>query len=223
MTKLGYLFPSPLCKSIEADRQMMLRYGCSRIVEESADDEASRPGLLSLLDSISEGDELVVSRFSNAVRSLRQLAVLLEFSQAKSIRIISINDRIDTAGTLFPDTSVKQVLTTFRTLNSEAFALRKTYAQLNDREIGLCRRKPALSSKEREIMVVTMYREGHNVKEIMHSSGFRSRSSVYRILRKHNLITTTESPKADNAASPVRADSLIPIECIAAEEAYNMT
>lgn len=63
-----------------------------------------RPMWKQLISSLERGDELVVSRFSNALRGTRELATFIEYCRVKVVRIISIQDRIDTFDELFPDT-----------------------------------------------------------------------------------------------------------------------
>lgn len=57
-----------------------------------------------------EATKLVVAKFSNAVRDLRGLAALVELCRIKVVRLVSIHDKIDTLGELFPDTTAAQVL-----------------------------------------------------------------------------------------------------------------
>lgn len=56
------------------------------------------------------GDELVIPKFSNAIRGSRELATFLEFCRVKAIRVISIHDRIDSKNQLFPETKPSDVL-----------------------------------------------------------------------------------------------------------------
>ncbi|MDO4497891.1 MAG: recombinase family protein, partial [Bacteroidales bacterium] len=43
------------------------------------------------------------------------------------------------------------------------------------------------NKQEREMTIVNMYNGGHSIDDIWHVSGFRSRSSVFRILNKHGI------------------------------------
>lgn len=59
---------------------------------------------------LERGDEIVVPKFSNAVRGSRELASFIEFCRIKVVRIISIHDRIDSMGKMFPETTAVDVL-----------------------------------------------------------------------------------------------------------------
>lgn len=110
MAKVGYIFNSEQYDTFTFDRAWMEKYGCCRIIEDSASQEKTRPEWKQLMDCLERGDELVISKFSNALRGVRELAMFLEFCRVKVIRIISIQDKIDSKGELFPSTSIADVL-----------------------------------------------------------------------------------------------------------------
>ena len=119
MAKVGYIFNVPHYEGIDKDKAWMMDYGCVNIIEESSDMEAIRPGWKLLMANLERGDELILSKFSNAIRNLSELAFLLETCRIKVIRVISINDKIDSKGKLFPDTTVPQVLNMFGAIPEE--------------------------------------------------------------------------------------------------------
>ena len=55
----------------------MAEYGCVRIVEEQPYDEVERPQWNGLIQLLQRGDELVLSKFSNALRGSRQLSLFI--------------------------------------------------------------------------------------------------------------------------------------------------
>ncbi len=150
MAKVGYIFNSEQYDTFTFDRAWMEKYGCCRIIEDSASQEKTRPEWKQLMDCLERGDELVISKFSNALRGVRELAMFLEFCRVKVIRIISIQDKIDSKGELFPSTSIADVL-------------------------------------DRERNIVNMYNNNYTIDDIWKVSGFRSRSSVFRILNKYGV------------------------------------
>ena len=110
MAKVGYIFKANSYDALDADKEWMRQYGCVQVVEEECAHEALRPQWKQLMASLGRGDELVVAKFSNAVRDLRGLAALVELCRIKVVRLVSIHDKIDTLGELFPDTTAAQVL-----------------------------------------------------------------------------------------------------------------
>lgn len=110
MAKVGYIMATSQYDKLEEDRKWMNEFGCVRIIEESDDNERHRPLWKQLMAALQRGDELVIPKFSNALRGSRELAIFLEFCRVKVIRIISIHDRIDSSNILFPETKPSDVL-----------------------------------------------------------------------------------------------------------------
>ena len=191
MAKTGYIMGKAYNDHWEEDRTWMTRFGCKRIYVEDDDKEHTRPFWKQLMLTLKHGDTLVISKFSNAIRGSRELAIFLRFWQEKEIRLVSIHDHIDTDDQLFPNTRPQDLLNMFGTLPHEAFAMRKLVA----RKIRL-KTTPGRSMKstlpkakrlEREQTIVNMYISGHSIDDIWTASGFHSRSSIFRILNKHNV------------------------------------
>lgn len=190
MAKVGYIFMANQYDMLEADKEWMLQYGCVQVFEESTDHEILRPLWKQLMASIERGDEIVVSKFSNAVRGTRELATFLELCRIKDARIISIHDGIDTKDELFPDTKVSDVIKMFGSLPEEIAALRKSSSHIMLLQQYI--KQPSktggsISKTERERMIVDMYNNGHSIDDILEMSGFSSRSSVFRILNKYGV------------------------------------
>lgn len=110
MAKVGYIFKANHYDSYEADKEWMLKFGCVQVIEEETDHELMRPQWKQLMNALDRGDELVVSKFSNAVRGVRELAVCIEMCRIKVVRLISIHDRIDSRNELFKETTAAEVL-----------------------------------------------------------------------------------------------------------------
>jgi len=192
MAKIGYIMVTSQYENLDADRQWMKDFGCTSIIEENEVDEKSRPQWKQLMVTLDCEDELVICKFANAIRGSRELAIFLEFCRMKAIRIISIQDRIDSKDELFPETKPSDVLNMIGSLPDEALVLRKAsehIVQLQERMVVTL--PPVSSSKkkrlEREKTVINLYAAGHPIDEIWKASGFHSRSSIFRILNKHGI------------------------------------
>ncbi len=118
MAKVGYIFIATNGEEYAEDKAWMQQYGCVQVIEELSEHERLRPMWKQLISSLERGDELVVSRFSNALRGTRELATFIEYCRVKVVRIISIQDRIDTFDELFPDTKPSQVIRMFGSLSA---------------------------------------------------------------------------------------------------------
>ena len=191
MAKVGYIYRTSHDDSLAEDMAWMSDYGCVQIVEEETAQEKLRPQWKRLLASLDRGDELVVAKFSNAVQGLRELSTLLEFCRVKVVRLISIRDRIDTDDKLFHDTTTSQIMQMFGSLPEEVMVLRRAEAHVQylQQHVKPTRFKTltAREKAERENMIVSMYNNGHTLDDIYSLSGFKSRSSVFRILNKYGV------------------------------------
>ena len=192
MAKIGYIMATLHYDRLEEDRRWMQEFGCVRIVEESDTDEKSRPLWKQLMIALERGDELVISKFSNALRGVRELAFFLEFCRVKVIRVISIHDRIDSSNELFPETRPSDVLVMIGSLPEEALVLRKSSEHVSRLQERMIVQLPPVSTSrerrmDREKTVINLYAAGHPIDEIWKASGFRSRSSVFRILNKYGI------------------------------------
>lgn len=188
MAKVGYIFKSEHYEGFDADVQWMKDFGCIRVVEELSEHEKLRSQWKQLLASLERGDELVLAKFSNALRGSRELAFFIEMCRVKVVRIISIHDKMDTHDELFPETKPSQVLGMIGSLPEEVNALRKQSLHVSHLKQNINARTPTAKSKiEREKNIVNMYNGGHSVDDIWRISGFHSRSSVFRILKKYDV------------------------------------
>lgn len=190
MAKVGYIFKADLYEGFDADKEWMQQHGCIQIVEESVEHESLRPQWKQLISKLERGDEIVVSKFSNAVRGTRELASFIEFCRIKVVRIISIHDRIDSASKMFPETTAVDVLNMLGGLAEEVTVLRNSSAhamQLQQNIGARTKAVKAMDQKDRENTIVDMYNNGHSIDSILAVSGYNSRSSVFRILNKYKV------------------------------------
>ena len=184
MAKIGYMPYLPKYAEGAADRKWMEDFGCENIVEEQPVEGAYRLGWDRLLANIGKGDTLVISKFAHVVKGARQLSFFLEFCRIKSVRLVSLHDGIDSGNELFPETKVSDVLSMVAKLPEEANAVRKMVSKPGRLTKGIkVLSQAAYGRMERKKLVVNMYKCGYTIEDIWKSSGFRSRSSIFRVLK----------------------------------------
>ena len=186
MAKVGYVMNYAGYRA-NTDKEWMKRFGCNEIMEEQQDYEL-RTEWNKLLDRLNKGDELVVPKLSHVLRETRQLSYLLEYCRLKEIRLISIHDRIDSGNELFPETQMSDILNVVALLPKEAFDIRKSSDAVRKGKSRMRTLSPVDYNRiERKEFVVNMYKSGHLINEIWKASGFRSRSSVFRVLKEAGI------------------------------------
>lgn len=186
MAKVGYVMNYAGYRA-NTDKEWMKRFGCNEIMEEQQDYEL-RTEWNKLLDRLNKGDELVVPKLSHVLRETRQLSYLLEYCRLKEIRLISIHDCIDSGNELFPETQMSDILNVVALLPKEAFDIRKSSDAVRKVKSRMRTLSPVDYNRiERKEFVVNMYKSGHLINEIWKASGFRSRSSVFRVLKETGI------------------------------------
>ena len=187
MSKVGYVI-NYAGYGTDVDKEWMKRFGCTEIMEEKQECGPLRAEWNKLLRRLNKGDELVVPKLSHVLRETRQLSYLLEYCRLKEIRLISIHDRIDSGNELFPETQMSDILNVVALLPKEAFDIRKSSDAVRKVKSRMRTLSPVDYNRiERKEFVVNMYKSGHLINEIWKASGFRSRSSVFRVLKEAGI------------------------------------
>ncbi len=188
MKKIGYLPYLPWYADRKADKQWMEDFGCGFIMEEQPEERRLHLGLDKLLESIGKGDTLLISKLAHIVNGVRQLSYFLDFCKLKGVRLVSLHDGIDSHDELFPETKVSDLLAFIAGLPEEVNAVRKSAIQSGRRTKGIkVLSQVAYGRAERNKLVVNMYRSGYTIDDIWKTSGFRSRSSVFRVLKDEGV------------------------------------
>lgn len=73
MAKVGYIFKTAGYDGFDTDVEWMKQYGCVQVIEEENGHEKLRPQWKQLMASLERGDEIVLAKFSNALRGSREL------------------------------------------------------------------------------------------------------------------------------------------------------
>lgn len=189
MAKIGYIMTAPGYNDFETDEQWMKEFGCLEVVrEELPQNEKTRTVWDSLIGRLQFGDTLVIPKLSNALNGARQLVFFLELCRVNNIRLISIHDKIDSRNELFPDAKTSDVLTAIALLPKEANAIRRSGRRVPKVKVEISNiSKKAVAKTERNRRVVNMYLQGFSIDDIYAESGFKSRSSVFRILNEARI------------------------------------
>lgn len=184
MARYGYILHS----AEDATVRDIEDSGCCRIFSESRYDTQTRPERRTLLRQIGHNDEIIVPRLCHIVNGCANLAVLLEYCEARNIRLISIEDRIDTAGILYDGESDRNIVSAFKTLASDVADIKK-----GNGEKPLQTQSPVQTSArerrtQRDSRVISMYLTGLNTGEILRLNNI-SKTTLFRVLRKHGITT----------------------------------
>ena len=203
MAKTGYLFLAKGYKAREEDIAWMKEFGCESIIIEEGIKERLRPEWRRLLTLLKKNDEIVLTSLSNAVRGIRELGAFLDLCRVYKIRIVSIHDKIDTKNELFPETTAGDVIDTISRISEESTKIRRSEGRIV-RNLKSERKEKTRSAlkMDREKMIVSMYKSGHAVDDIWKVSGYKSRTTVFRVLKRNGVeLNRRPSPSAANESN----------------------
>ena len=187
MATTGYMFLSRNLQSHDEDLAWMKDFGCESIIEESGSQEKLRPEWRSMLAGLRKGDTVVVSRLGNALRGIRELGAFLDLCNEVGVRVVSIHDGIDSGNILFPDTTQADILRTIGGLSAEATSIRRSENRMLMKRKGKVNLVKDALRVDREKAIVNMYNSGVSMDDIWRMSGFKSRTSVFRVLNRNGV------------------------------------
>jgi len=187
MATTGYMFLSRNLLTHDEDTTWMRDFGCDSIIEERGSQEKLRPEWRRMLAGLQPGDIIVVSKLSNAVRGIRELGAFLDLCNEIGVRVVSIHDAIDSGNILFPDTTQTDILKTIGSLSAEATSIRRSENRMLMKRKGKLNLVKDALRADREKAIVNMYNSGVSMDDIWRMSGFKSRTSVFRVLNRNGV------------------------------------
>lgn len=172
MATYGYIFDS----ATDSTLQMMTEIGCCRIFRDSSDNGGFRPQRRILVQKLQAGDIIVVPRLSHIVEGCVNLSALLQLCHLKNLRLISVDEHIDTEDRLYRKESENNLLKAIREFPFEKRKPRSAPAPEIDKEERLRRNE----------RVINMYLSGFSTEDIQRVAGV-GKSTLYRILRQNGI------------------------------------
>ena len=183
MARIGYIVTELPEQRIEEDEQRIQKENCDFIYRERYNVEGKTKELKKLMDNLNDRDEVIFLSMANAFKGVRQLCLFLNISRIKNLRIIFLRDRIDSYGEKY-ESSTENLLHAISTLTEDSYAIRKIRKLSEKRE-----RSRSQARQLRNEKCVELYKAGVPTDEIKKQVGFRSKSSVFRILRASGVKT----------------------------------
>lgn len=182
MSKIGYVYGTVG----ELTLDWMNGYGLDSLYLEGKGQERLRPKWHEAISKLEGGDELVIASFGNAVRSLGNLSLLIELCRLKGIRLISVEDRIDTKEEFFGRIKVGVLLSVVSQLPEKIVSLRQSLGEEKLQHETGARSSQKEARKKRDRKAISMYLAGHSIEVIMKKTGIRH-STLYNILRRNGI------------------------------------
>lgn len=179
---IGYARVSTIEQNADLQHRALAAAGVERTFTDQgvSGSRASRPELDRCLDTLREGDTLVVWRLDRLARSLRNLLDLVEVLSQRGVHLRSLTESIDTSSA-----SGRLVLSVFgalaefeRELIRERTSAGLEAARARGAKIG----RPAAVTRDQLSQARTLVSAGHRVGDVAKTLGV-GRSTLYRALR----------------------------------------
>ena len=190
MARYGYILHTANDATIMKIEEM----DCCRIYREGRYDTLTRPQRRTLLGQIGNNDEIIVPRLCHIVNGNTGLAVLLEYCDLRNIRLISIEERVDTAGILYDGESDRNIVAAFKVLASDVAAIKRENGEKPIQMPVSVQTATRELKTQRDSRVISMYLAGLNTVDILRHSNI-SKTTLFRILRKHGIPTDSIEKK----------------------------
>ena len=177
---IGYINNAQNIDIINKGLPQLKKLQCHTIYIEDKEDK-ERLAWNRFLSELGEGDVAVLLSFNNAFKSYSDLMFFLKLCSGKGIRIISIQDALDSSDELFPHQGTQCIFSTI------AGMLKKNAEEFDDFEAEMISEKRREKKLKKYRMVINMYNAGYTIREIMSRTGYRGKSNIYRILHMYNV------------------------------------
>ena len=108
MKNIGFIKAAQDIEQTEQMLNLMKEHGCVSVhVEEVRSSNRSR--WQDFVDGLDDYDIAVLYSFDNAFRNIHDMIFFLKFCSKKNIRIVSVEDKVDSNNLLFSGTTTKDV------------------------------------------------------------------------------------------------------------------
>lgn len=186
MRKIGYARVSSTDQNLATQLEQLKKYGVDEIVQEKITGIAVNKKLNKLIESLVEGETLIVTRMDRLGRNTIQLLQLVEILSVRNVHLVILDMNIDTrthTGKFF-----LTIMAGFSELERNVIKekqragveLAKKAGKFKGRPVRFTDRNPKLQH------AVQMYKDGKTVKEITNITGL-GRSTLYRKLQEMRI------------------------------------
>lgn len=203
MAIFGYARVSTLDQNLDAQKDELLKYGCSKIFYEKASGKnVDRPELTKLLDILRENDVVVVYKLDRLARSLKDLIELVSDLALKKVEFVSLSDGINTGSAV--GKLMFHLVGAFaefeRNIISERTKLGLASARARGRNGGKPKGISAEAQKKAVRAKVLHDEQKLSVEEICKVLEIKSKTTLYKYIRFENerLETIKKQNKNEN-------------------------
>lgn len=180
--KIGYARVSTSEQDLDTQINLLQLEGCEKIFSEKiSGTKKNRPQLERLLDTLREGDTVIISELTRLSRSTKDLFNIVDFIQAKGANIKSLKESwVDTTSPI--GSFMFTVMAGITQFERDLISLRTKEGLETARKKGKIGGRPKIKQEKLDVAINLKY-AGLSVSEITNITGV-SKTSLYRALKK---------------------------------------
>lgn len=176
---IGYMRPFQDDLSCEKQRKYLTKLGCEVTISEEHSSPKKRVQLKSMLDTLKEGDKIIVTKLSILADSSRHLVELLEIVHSKSSFIFSLKEGIDTSNK--EGYSFYDIVTHLVEFQTDLISERTKQGLSEAKEKGIATGRPRKPDKNVQQAIEMYQSKNYTLAQIKAETGI-SKSTLYRYL-----------------------------------------
>ena len=180
--RIGYARVSTREQHLDMQLTALKNAGCERIFQEQVSGVGERTELQTAMQYLRDGDSLVVYKLDRLGRSMKDLLVIIEQLQTKNISLVSLRDNIDTGNTT--GKLVMHIFAALAEFERDLIRERTGEGRAAAMKKGVKFGRPKQQRNDKATACANLYRSGMTVPQIMQQLSIKSKSTVYRFLRK---------------------------------------
>lgn len=189
MAVFGYARVSTVDQNLDAQKEELIKYGCTKIFFEKASGKnLDRPELKKLLNVLKENDVLVIYKLDRLGRSLKDLIELVNDLGVRKVDFVSLSDGIDTGTAL--GKLMFHLVGAFAEFERSLISERTKLGLGSARARGRVGGKPkglSAEAQKKAVRAKQLYDERKlNIDEICKVLEIASRSTLYKYVRFEN-------------------------------------
>lgn len=183
--KIGYARVSTREQNLSSQEDALSKAGCIRIfTDKISGKEFNREGLKACMDYLRAEDTLVIFRLDRSVKEMLDLCAQLE---SRHIKLVSLQDNLDTSTAVGRFTM--QILASLAEYNRNLIleGCKAGIEAAQKRGVKFGRQAGTKMKKPKKEAVITMYKAGTSIKDIMNITGIKSIQTIYNYLKEEHI------------------------------------
>lgn len=159
---------------------------CEHIYRESTKDTTERPWLKYIMERAQEGDTIVFHKLSNALANTVELTNLARLCVGRSIRIVSVQDHIDSQRKYYEPT-YNDFFVMLSTFSKESYNTKHKFKKLHEPPDSVIKIQEQRLKREREAKIINMYMSECTYQQIMDELNIKTRRTIANVLNRNHI------------------------------------